>query len=129
VRLSKWLAAGGFALLAGALAGPVTARQQEPPPDPKLVADGKKVFTGKGMCISCHGADGKGTPLAPNLTDAEWLNVDGTMASIIGLVKTGVTKPKKHPAPMPAMGGASLKDDEVRAVAAYVWTLSHPPAK
>lgn len=126
MRVSQWLAAGGMVLMAGMYAGPLSAQAQEPPPDAKQVEDGRKIFAGKGTCFVCHGADAKGTPLAPNLTDAEWLNVDGSRAGIADLVKTGVPKPKKHPAPMPPMGGASLKPDEVQAVAAYVWSLSHP---
>ena len=38
---------------------------------------------------------------------------------------TGVPKPKEHPAPMPPKGGAPLTDDQVKAVAAYVYSLSH----
>lgn len=75
------------------------------------------------ICVACHGPDAKGTQLAPNLTDAEWINVDGTYAAIQGVVKTGVATPKQHPAPMPAMGGGSLTDDQVKAVSAYVWSL------
>lgn len=86
--------------------------------------DGRAIFRGKGNCFVCHGQDGKGTPLAPNLTDATWLHVDGSAEAIVGLVKTGVPKPKKHPAPMPPMGGAKLNDAELQAVAAYVHSLS-----
>jgi mono/diheme cytochrome c family protein len=110
-------------------AKPVMAQTKETPPDAKLVADGKKIFTGKGNCYACHGADAKGTPLAPNLTDTTWINIDGTRAAIEGLVKAGVPKPKEHPAPMPPMGGASLKPEELQAVAAYVWSLSHTASK
>jgi len=88
--------------------------------------DGRKIFTGKGLCATCHGPDGKGTPLAPNLTDTEWLNVDGTLAQVDSLIRVGVPKPKQHPAPMPPMGGARLSDEEVKAVAAYVVSLSRP---
>lgn len=85
---------------------------------------GKAVFEAKGMCFACHGKDAKGTPLAPNLTDAEWLNVDGTLPAIIALIEKGVPKPVKHPAPMPPMGGAKLSREEIEAVAAYVKELS-----
>jgi cbb3-type cytochrome c oxidase subunit III len=85
---------------------------------------GKAIFTGKGNCYACHGADGKGTPLAPDLTDAKWLNGDGSLAMITKTVKEGVAAPKEHPTPMPAMGGATLTDKEVASVAAYVLSLS-----
>jgi cbb3-type cytochrome c oxidase subunit III len=86
-----------------------------------MLAAGGQTFST--VCAACHGPDAKGTQLAPNLTDAEWINVDGTYDAIINLVKTGVPTPKNAPAPMPPMGGASLDDAGVRAVAAYVWSL------
>jgi cbb3-type cytochrome c oxidase subunit III len=91
-------------------------------------AAGRAVFTGKGNCQVCHGPDAKGTPLAPDLTDAEWLNIDGKLESIVKVVKEGVAAPKKHPAPMPPMGGAQLSDTEVQNVAAYVFSLSNKGA-
>ena len=87
---------------------------------------GKAIFASKGLCYACHGPDAKGTPLAPNLTDTEWLNIDGELENIVGLIKKGVPQPKKAPAPMPPMGGAQLSDAEVQAVAQYVYSLSHP---
>ncbi|HSJ32039.1 MAG TPA: c-type cytochrome [Longimicrobiales bacterium] len=85
---------------------------------------GQKIFQGKGLCYACHGKDARGTPLAPNLTDGEWLNIDGSLPAIVALIKSGVPKPVKHPAPMPPMGGAKLSKDEIDAVAAYVKGLS-----
>lgn len=81
---------------------------------------GKKIFLGKGNCATCHGQDLKGGPLGPNLTDGEWLNIDGSQAAIEKTVKQGVMQPKKHPAPMPPMGGAKLNEKEVQAVAEFV---------
>lgn len=87
------------------------------------VSAGQQIFTSTGNCYTCHGPDGRGTALAPNLTDSEWINVDGTFAAIQQNVRTGVPQPKQHPAPMPAMGGANLSDDQIRQVSAYVWSL------
>ena len=92
------------------------------------VAMGDRIFHGKtagGTCFSCHGQNAKGTTLAPNLTDQEWLNSDGTQEGIARTIKEGVTKPKKFQAPMPPMGGSRLSEDQVHAVAAYVYSLSH----
>jgi len=94
-----------------------------PPVSQKLVDAGRAIFSGAGNCFACHGA--KGTPLAPDLTDKQWINIDGSYGSIVGLVRSGVPKPKQHAAPMPAMGGASLSSSQVCAVAAYVYSLSH----
>ena len=81
--------------------------------DAKLIALGDSIFHGQaggGTCYVCHGQDAKGSAVAPNLTDGEWLNNDGTLAGITGTIKSGVPQPKKAPAPMPPMGGASLSD-------------------
>lgn len=95
---------------------------------PQLVALGDSIFHGQvagGTCTACHGQDAKGTAVAPNLTDSEWLNGDGSYDFIVQTITTGVPKPKQHPAPMPPRGGATLTDDQVKAVAAYVYSLSH----
>jgi mono/diheme cytochrome c family protein len=105
-------------LATGALLCASTAMGQQP--------DGRKIFEGKGNCAVCHGKDARGTPLAPDLTDAVWLNIDGTDAEIVAVVTKGVAKPVRHPAPMPAMGGAKLSRDEIAAVAAYVASLKRP---
>ncbi len=89
------------------------------------VTQGRQIFTGAGGCIACHGPDAKGTALAPDLTDSEWLHVSGPdYDAIVNLIKTGVPQPVNHPGPMPPMGGANLTDEQVHAVAAYVVSLS-----
>jgi len=111
------------------------APAQEPPlppprasPDsitPALVALGDSVFhgrVGRGTCFACHGAKGGGG-LAPPLTSGRWLHGDGSYQSILRAVREGVPKPKQAPTPMPPMGGANLTPEQVRAVAAYVYTL------
>jgi len=94
--------------------------------DAKLIALGDSIFHGQaggGTCFVCHGQDAHGSAVAPNLTDGEWLHNDGSLAGISGTIKSGVPQPKKAPAPMPPMGGASLSDDQVKAVATYVHSL------
>ena len=98
------------------------------PTSPKLVALGDSIFHGQvagGTCTACHGQDAKGTAVAPDLTDNQWINGDGSYQFIVHTVHTGVPQPKQHPAPMPPMGGATLTDEQVNAVAAYVYSLSH----
>jgi len=95
---------------------------------PQQIALGDSIFHGQvagGTCTACHGQDAKGTAVAPNLTDSQWLNGDGSYDFIVNTVTNGVPKPKEHPAPMPPKGGAQLTDDQVKAVAAYVYSLSH----
>jgi len=91
---------------------------------PDLVAQGKEIYGSNGICFTCHGADGVGGMLAPAFTDSEWLNIDGEYESIVELVKTGVATPVEFPGMMPARGGMNLTDEQVEAVAAYVFALS-----
>lgn len=97
---------------------------------PAMVALGDSVFHGKvggALCYVCHGPAGKGVAgLGPDLTDREWLHGDGSVAFIAKLVTDGVMKPKKLPAPMPPRGGGNLTDGQIKAAAAYVYSLSRP---
>ncbi|HEX6309099.1 MAG TPA: cytochrome c [Longimicrobiales bacterium] len=90
----------------------------------EMVAEGEQIFNQQ-ICFTCHGANGVGTPLGPVMTDQEWLNVDGTYEAIVEVVRTGVAQPVQYPSPMPPMGGIQLSEDQIRAVAAYVYALSH----
>ncbi len=93
-----------------------------------MVNAGGRIYHGQvggAACTGCHAADGSGTPLGPDLTDREWLWSDGSVAGIAATITQGVAQPKQYRAPMPALGGAQLSADQVSAVAAYVWGLSH----
>lgn len=92
---------------------------------PELIAQGDKVFHGPGNCYACHGTNAQGA-VGPNLTDAEWLHSKGSFEEIVAQVTNGVPKEEsKTGIPMPAKGGGSISDDDVKAVAAYVYSLSH----
>ena len=96
--------------------------------DADQIALGEKIFHGKvagGTCAGCHGQQGKGTGVAPDLSDSEWLDADGSLQSIAAIITAGVPKPKKHDSAMPPKGGSNLSDEQVNAVAAYVFSLSH----
>jgi mono/diheme cytochrome c family protein len=88
------------------------------------VEEGKKMFGSSGNCYTCHGPTAGGTALAPALNDSQWINIDGSYASIQGIIDKGVPQPKQHPAPMPAKGGAPLTAAQVKQVAAYVYSIS-----
>jgi mono/diheme cytochrome c family protein len=90
----------------------------------QMVAQGKTIYNGAGNCMACHSPTAEGTPLAPALNDAQWLNVDGSYESLVQLITNGVPTPKQHPAPMPARGGGQITDDQVREVAAYIYSIS-----
>ena len=92
---------------------------------PELVAQGDKVFHGPGNCYACHGSNAEGL-VGPNLTDAEWIHSKGTLDDIVAQVNHGVTKEEsKSGIPMPPKGGSNISDDDVKAVATYVYSLSH----
>lgn len=89
---------------------------------------GAGIFAGPGICVACHGADAKGT-IGPDLTDDEWLNGDGSPASILELILEGVSASETNSeigAIMPPKGGAAITDEQAKQVAAYTWSLSHP---
>lgn len=94
---------------------------------PDMIAQGKTIYGGPGICATCHGPDGKGVPnLGANLTDKEWLHSDGSYAGIVKTVTGGVPAEKSSSGtPMPPKGGSTITDAQVKAVAAYVWSLSH----
>jgi glucose/arabinose dehydrogenase/mono/diheme cytochrome c family protein len=94
----------------------------------EMVALGDRIYHGQvggATCVGCHGAAGAGTALGPNLTDTQWLWSDGSYRAIAKTIAAGVPEPKQYRSPMPPMGGAQLTADQVSAVAAYVWALSH----
>jgi mono/diheme cytochrome c family protein len=94
---------------------------------PAAIAQGKKLFSGEGLCFSCHGPEAKGL-VGPDLTDGTWLMGKGTFDEIVARIVEGVPAGKsKSGVVMPPKGGARLKDEQVRAVAAYVWSLSRKP--
>lgn len=97
----------------------------------KMVALGDRIYHGKeggASCTGCHGANATGSPLGPSLTAKKWLWSDGNFAGIEKVITDGVPQPKKFRSPMPPMGGAQLTSEQVSAVAAYVWALSHGAA-
>jgi mono/diheme cytochrome c family protein len=89
-----------------------------------MVAQGDEIFHGQGICYTCHMQGGTGGPLAPDLTDDQWINVDGSYDAIVELVINGVPEPIEHPGIMLPKGGTNITDEQVRAVAAYAWALS-----
>ena len=94
----------------------------------EMVALGDRIYHGQvggAACAGCHGVNGKGSPLGPDLTGNKWLWSDGSYKGIAKTISEGVMQPKQYRSPMPPMGGAQLTSDQVLAVAAYVWSLGH----
>ena len=87
------------------------------------ITEGRILFNSRATCSACHGADGKGSQLAPSLADDVWLSSDGSYADLIEIIDAGVLEPKEYPGLMLPRGGMSLSDEEVSALAAFIWSL------
>jgi glucose/arabinose dehydrogenase/mono/diheme cytochrome c family protein len=113
-------------------AGAATASNGPVPPGTtrQRVVLGKRIYLGQigaASCTGCHGENAEGTPLGPPLAgkNKKWLWSDGSYDGIAKTITDGVAQPEDYRSPMPPMGGAQLTPDQVRAVAAYIWSLSH----
>ena len=108
------------------LAAPVAAQSTDSLPPgvtAELVTRGKGLYNGAGLCMACHGTNAKGMT-GPDLTDKDLLHYDGSYEALIKVVTEGIDeKASKTGQIMPAKGGSAMSGDDVRAVAAYVWTL------
>ncbi|MCB0369446.1 MAG: c-type cytochrome [Bdellovibrionales bacterium] len=88
--------------------------------DPKVIAMGAEVFTGK--CASCHGNELQGI-IGPNLTDKFWIHGKGKLSDMVTVIKSGVLDKG-----MPPWDGI-LKEEEIIAVAGFIHSKkgSNPP--
>jgi cytochrome c oxidase cbb3-type subunit 3 len=115
-------------LFAGAVA-PAAAQSTSsagaaPAVTPALIARGDTVYHGPGNCYACHGAKAEGL-VGPNLTDAEWIHSKGTYEEIVAQINKGVSKEEaKSGVPMPPICFSTISYDDVKATAAYVYSLS-----
>jgi mono/diheme cytochrome c family protein len=123
----RWLPILGLVVAAGA--APVQAQEDDLPTGvtPELIAEGQGIFLNEGMCFICHGADATGARgVGADLTDDEWWHSDGSYEAIVAQILTGVSSAEARNqlgAMMPPKGGSSINEEQVRAVAAYVWSL------
>ncbi len=76
--------------------------------------------------MACHGTDAKGIPnLGADLTDQEWIHSDGSFEGILKSIIDGVTSDKSTTSTvMPPKGGSRISPEQLKAVAAYVWSIS-----
>src|SRR4051812_2657811 len=92
-----------------------------------MIDSGKTLFAGA-SCARCHGAGGIGGQNGPNLTDNTWAQIDGSYDAIVNIIHTGVPLANikgGYRFNMRPLGGTAFNDDQVKMVAAYVYTLSH----
>ncbi len=126
-RDRPWVVVG--LLLVGSLL-PVapTRAQRDAPPDvtDSVILRGKEVYNGPANCAACHGGRGEGTGDGPSLIDDVWLHGSGSYSDIVRQVMHGTPRRQsKTGKPMPMRGWTPIDDEDVRAVAAYVWSLTH----
>jgi cbb3-type cytochrome c oxidase subunit III len=89
--------------------------------DTAAAARGRAIFAGVGGCYDCHSLDAKGDSSigAPNLTDRITLYGDGSRNSLSMSISYG------RAGMCPAWFGR-LRPAEIRELAVFVYTLSHP---
>ena len=118
----------GLTLAAATLTVPALAAQQAPAvPEgvtPAMIEEGGTLFKGAGLCAACHGMSATGG-VGQSLADTTWLHGKGTFEEIVRQITAGVPQAQaKGGMMMPPRGGSAITDAQVRAVAAYVWSLS-----
>ena len=94
-----------------------------------MVAAGDSLFNAPRSCNGCHGKGGVDGRNGPNLTTGKYEHIDGSYESIVHIVTVGIPKDSiKHPEhrfPMRPRGGHDDTDEQIKNLAAYVWTLGH----
>jgi mono/diheme cytochrome c family protein len=94
---------------------------------PQLIALGDSLFSG-GSCQRCHGNGGVGGENGPSLKTGSWLHADGSFDGLVRVITAGVPREALKDStrrPMRGRGGPmNLTDEHVRAVSAYVWSIS-----
>jgi mono/diheme cytochrome c family protein len=113
-----------LAVLVVAGASRLAAQESSAPAsNPDLIARGDSIYHGPGNCYACHGSNGTGS-VGPSLTDSEWIHSKGTYEDIVAQINSGVTREQsKSGIAMPPKGGGTMSEDDVKAVAAYVYSL------
>jgi mono/diheme cytochrome c family protein len=95
-----------------------------------LIALGDSLFN-NGTCARCHGQGGVNGRNGPDLTSDGWNQSDGSLDGIFQTIFWGVRRrdfsDTSRRFEMNPQGGMSLSWDELRAVAAYVWSLNKLP--
>lgn len=78
----------------------------------QMIEAGAKIFTEKG-CIACHGINGEGNNIGPNLTDNFWIN-GCAEENLTKIISEG--KPEKGMTSFKAM----LTEEQIKQVATFV---------
>ena len=115
---------------------PLAGAQPEPVAVPDSVTTervlaGSELYNG-GSCGACHAVGGRGVgSRAPDLSDIEWLHSEGDFDGIFQTIFWGVPEDRMkavtpRPFEMHPRGGMTIDREQMKALAAYVWTVAHP---
>lgn len=127
MRAAPWVAIA-IASLAGRPVGAQGTPERPPGVTDSAIARGRGLYHGSAGCSACHGAQGGGTDEGPALTGGLWLHGPGTYEWLVEQIEAGIPAHRTMTGkPMPMRGWVPMSDEQVRAVAAYVWWLTHPP--
>ncbi|UCD11162.1 MAG: cytochrome c [Nitrospinaceae bacterium] len=93
------------------------------PATPERIEEGRRIFYGKGLCVTCHGKDGKGIDKIPghaprDFTDARWqeLRTDGELMWVLRNGSPGTS--------MPVRVGKVLSEEEGWSVIHFLRTFA-----
>ena len=91
-------------------------------PSIKNIEEGSKVYFGKGLCVKCHGVNGKGLEVSGhpprNFTDPKWQDVrtDGEMMWVLKNGSPGTS--------MPIRVGRGISEEEAWKVILFIRTFA-----
>lgn len=140
----KWRS-GALACAVGVVAlavvgSPVGAQENPLPPEVRswmerdqlqrwaaLVNEGDSIFNSR-SCSRCHGEAGTGGRNGPDLTDATWVQSDGSLEGVRRTIFWGVKREDfsgEWRFEMNPGGGVDPTWEQYSALAAYVWSLSN----
>lgn len=85
------------------------------------IEEGKQIFN-EMNCFACHGMNGEGNPVGPNLTDDFWIH-GCSFQNVFNIIKNG------NPGKGMTAFKSQLSDERIQKVASYVMTLrgTNPP--
>ena len=92
------------------------------PATPERIEAGRKIYFGKGLCVTCHNHDGKGAKLPGHsprdFTDAKWQEIR-TDGEIMWVLRNGSAGTQ-----MPVRVGKDISEEEGWSVIHFIRTFS-----
>ena len=92
------------------------------PPTPENIEEGRKIYFGQGLCVTCHGKNGKGVKVPGHqprdFTNTEWqkIRTDGEMMWVLKNGSAGTS--------MPIRVGKVINEEEGWKVILFIRSLA-----